>query len=96
MRAAVRVCEGFAPSAHDRSIAGAPRGDMTSLDLAEFIRPPWLLHGSSMGARTGHLQTLRCKTFCLFVLLFVGLYAEALAITLCLYGFGVGGRAMAL
>eukprot|EP00959_Pyramimonas_sp_CCMP1952_P142459 2982340-Pyramimonas_sp.AAC.1 len=44
-RAAVRACgprgicrKRFAPSAHDRSIAGAPRGHMKSLDLAEIIR----------------------------------------------------------
>ena len=47
-RAAVRACgprgifcKGFVPWAHDRSIAGAPRGDMKSFDLAEFLRTIW-------------------------------------------------------
>ena len=46
-------CKGFAPWAHDRSIAGAPRGDMKSLDLAEFIRFLWFLYdfGISRGGR---------------------------------------------
>ena len=63
-RAAVRAggprgifCKGFAPWAHDRSIAGAPRGEMKSLDLAEFIRFLWFLYDFGMGARTGHLKS---------------------------------------
>ena len=65
-RAAVRACgprgifcKGFVPWAHDRSIAGAPRGDMKSLDLAEFIRILWFLYDFSMSARAGNL-----KSFC--------------------------------
>ena len=65
-RAAVRACgprgifcKGFVPSAHDRSIAGAPRGEMKSVDLPEFIRNLWFLYDFSMSARTGNV-----KSFC--------------------------------
>ena len=61
-RAAVRACvprgifcKGFAPWAHDRSIASAPRGKMKSLDLAEFISILWFLYDFSMSARTENL-----------------------------------------
>ena len=63
-RAAVRACgprgifcKGFVPSAHDRRIAGAPRGDMKSLDLAEFVRILWFLYDFRMSARTGNLKS---------------------------------------
>ena len=62
-RAAVRACgprgifcKGFVPSARDRSIASAPRGDMKSLDLAEFLRFLWLSYDFSESARGGTLQ----------------------------------------
>ena len=65
-RAAVRACgprgifcKGFVPSAHDRSIAGAPRGEMKSVDLPEFLRILWFLYDFSMSARTRNL-----KSFC--------------------------------
>ena len=51
-------CKGFAPWAHDRSIAGAPRGDMKSLDLAEFIRFLWFLYDFGKSARAGILHFL--------------------------------------
>ena len=57
-RAAVRACgprgifcKGFVPWAHDRSIASAPRGDMKSLDLAEFLRFLWFSYDFSKSAR---------------------------------------------
>ena len=63
-RAAVRACgprgifcKGFVPWAHDRSVVVAPRGDMKSLDLAEFIRILWFLYDFRMRARTGILTT---------------------------------------
>ena len=69
-RAAVRACgprggfcKGFAPWAHDRSIAGAPRGDMKSLDLAEFIRILWFLCDFGKSARAGILQDFAEKQF---------------------------------
>ena len=49
-------CKGFAPWAHDRSIAGAPRGEMKSVDLPEFIRNLWFLYDFSMSARAGLLR----------------------------------------
>ena len=62
-RAAVRACgprgifcKGLVPWAHDRSIAGAPRGDIKSLDLAEFIRFLWFLYDFGKSARAGILQ----------------------------------------
>ena len=65
-RAAVRACgprgifcKGFVPSAHDRSIAGAPRGEMKSVDLPEFIRNLWFLYDFSMSARTRILKIFR-------------------------------------
>ena len=65
-RAAVRACgprgifcKGFVPWAHDKCIAGAPRGGAKSLDLAEFIRILWFLYDFRMSARTGNL-----KSFC--------------------------------
>ena len=65
-RAAVRACgprgifcKGFVPWAHDRSIAGAPRGEMKSVDLPEFIRNLWFLYDFSMSARTRNF-----KIFC--------------------------------
>ena len=65
-RAAVRACgprgifcKGFVPSAHDRSIAGAPRSEMKSVDLPEFIRNLWFLYDFSMSARTRNLKNFR-------------------------------------
>ena len=62
-RAAVRACgprgifcKGFVPWAHDRSIAGAPRDDMKSLGLAEFMRILWFLYDFGKSARTRKLQ----------------------------------------
>ena len=62
-RAAVRAwcprgifCKGFVPWTHDRSIATAPRGDMKSLELAEFIRILWFSYDFSKRARAGKLQ----------------------------------------
>ena len=61
-RAAVRACgprgifcKGFVPWAHDRSIASAPRGDMKSLDLVEFLRFLWFSYDFSKTARAGTL-----------------------------------------
>ena len=72
-------CKGFAPWAHDKSIAGAPRGDVKSLDLAEFIRFLWFLYDFSKSARAGFLQIFVEKP-----LGFLGFYVEMLANTLCL------------
>ena len=38
------------------SIASAPRGDMTSLDLTEFLRFLWFSYDFSKSARAGKLQ----------------------------------------
>ena len=72
-------CKGFAPWAHDRSIAGAPRGDMKSLDLAEFIRILWFLYDFGKSARAGNVQKNVEKP-----LGFLGFYVEMLANTVCL------------
>ena len=72
-------CKGFAPWAHDRSIAGAPRGDMKSLDLAEFIRILWFLYDFGKSARAGILHFLLKNHW-----VFLGFYVEMLANTLCL------------
>ena len=42
-----------------RSIAGAPRDEMKSVDLPEFIRNPWFLYDFSMSARTRNLKIFR-------------------------------------
>ena len=42
-----------------RSIAGAPRGEMKSVDLPEFIRNLWFLYDFSMSARTRNLKIFR-------------------------------------
>ena len=68
-------CKGFAPWAHDRSIAGAPRGGMKSLDLAKFIRILWFLYDFGKSARAGILKKKKC---------FLGFYVGTLANTLCL------------
>ena len=61
-RAAVRACgprgifcKGFVPWTHDRSIASAPRGDMKSLDLIEFLRFLWFSYDFSKTAPAGNL-----------------------------------------
>ena len=72
-------CKGFAPWAHDRSIAGAPRGDTKSLDLAEFMRILWLC---MISARARGQEF--CKHFVENHLIFLGFYVEMLANTLCL------------
>ena len=62
-RAAVRACgprgifcKGFVPWTHERSIASAPRGDMKSADLTEFLRFLWFCYDFSKCARAGVLQ----------------------------------------
>ena len=62
-RAAVRACcprgifcKGFVPWTHERSIASAPRGDMKSADLTEFLRFLWFCYDFSKCARAGILQ----------------------------------------
>ena len=62
-RAAVRACgprgifcKGFVPWTHERSIASAPRGDMKSADLTEFLRFLWFCYDFSKSARAGKLQ----------------------------------------
>ena len=62
-RAAVRACgprgifcKGFVPWTHERGIASAPRGDMKSADLTEFLRFLWFCYDFSKSARAGKLQ----------------------------------------
>ena len=57
-RAAVRACgprgifcKGFVPWTHQRGIASAPRGNMKSADLTEFLRFLWFCYDFSKSAR---------------------------------------------
>ena len=49
-------CRGFVPWTHDESIASAPRGDMKSMDLTEFLRFLWFSYDFSKSARGRNLQ----------------------------------------
>ena len=51
------------------SIASAPRGDMTSLDLTEFLRFLWFSYDFSKSALAGNLQNVWLKNiwFLLFL-----------------------------
>ena len=61
------------------SIASAPRGDMTSLDLTQFLGFLWFCYDFSKSARAGNLQNYCEKAFG-----FLGFYVEMLANTMCL------------
>ena len=85
-RAAVRAwcprgifCKGFVPWTHERSIASAPRGDMKSEDLTEFLRFLWFCDDFSKCARAGILQLCDEKA-----LGFLGFYVEIIENTMCL------------
>ena len=65
-----------------QSIATAPRGDMKSLDLTEFLRFLWFSYDFSKSARAGNLQN-----YCEKALGFWGFYVEMLANTMCLVWF---------
>ena len=63
-RAAVRACgprgvfcTGCVPWTHERSIASAPRGDMKSLDLTEFLIFLWFSYDFRKSARGRTLQS---------------------------------------
>ncbi len=51
-------CKGFVPWTHGWSIASAPRGDMESLDLTEFLRFLWFSYDFRKSARADNLQNL--------------------------------------
>ena len=49
------------PWTHDWSIASAPRGDMKSLDVAEFLKFLWFSYDFNKSARAGNLQFFLVK-----------------------------------
>ena len=63
MRPASVFCKGFAPWAHDRSIASAPRGEMKSLDLNEIIEFIWFSYDFTKSARAGFVEKFGCENF---------------------------------
>ena len=73
-RAAVRAwcprgnfCKGFVPWTHERNIVSAPRGDMKSLDLTEFLRFLWFSYDFSKCARAGILQFFNEKALIFYI-----------------------------